>query len=243
MVSGPGSVTEPRTKADEARWLAAGSPHTVKIKVKIMTGTNTLGLTMGTRPPMGMRTNVDDKIYGLGSRNVTYQDLGELPSKSGELRTYLERLYAADSGAETGAGRTAWLLRQAANLITMPVKPAVRAAAYRVMADLPGVKVLGRVSAPLGREGVESSTRPCGPGCAEALRRSATRGTRLSDLDDVEGAVPRGRLVRWLRVRPGPWCGPSGTNDSPPHVQCQRDAVRVRCQAWAWSRALWRDWT
>ncbi|MET8272667.1 CU044_5270 family protein [Streptomyces sp. NPDC005096] len=97
---------------------------------------------------------VDDKIYGLGSRNVTYQALGELPSKSAELRTYLERLYAADSGAETGAGRTAWVLRQAANLITMRVKPAVRAAAYRVMADLPGVKVLGRVSDPLGREGV-----------------------------------------------------------------------------------------
>ncbi|MET8419122.1 CU044_5270 family protein [Streptomyces sp. NPDC005098] len=109
---------------------------------------------MGTRPPMVMRMTVDDKIYGLGSRNVTYQDLGELPSKSAELRTYLERLYAADSGAETGAGRTAWVLRQAANLITMRVKPAVRAAAYRVMADLPGVKVLGRVSDPLGREGV-----------------------------------------------------------------------------------------
>ncbi|WP_406309232.1 CU044_5270 family protein [Streptomyces sp. NBC_00623] len=154
MISGLDSVTEPRTKADEARWRAAGSPHTVKIKVKTMTGTNTLGLTMGTRPPMVMRTNIDDKIYALGSRNVTYQDLGELPSKSGELRTYLERLYAADSGAETGAGRTAWVLRQAANLITMPVKPAVRAAAYRVMADLPGVKVRGRVSDPLGREGV-----------------------------------------------------------------------------------------
>jgi hypothetical protein len=43
---------------------------------------------------------------------------------------------------------------QAADLITMPVKPAVRAAAYRVMAEQPGVRVLGRVTDPLGRKGV-----------------------------------------------------------------------------------------
>ncbi|MFC5201615.1 CU044_5270 family protein [Streptomyces kaempferi] len=154
MVSGLDSVTEPRTKADEARWRAAGSPHTVKFEVKNSVGTNTLGLTMGTSRPMVMRTNVDDKIYALGPRNVSYQDLAELPSRSGELRHYLERLYAADGGDGTGAGRTAWELRQAANLITMPVKPAVRAAAYRVMADLPGVGLRGRVSDPLGRTGV-----------------------------------------------------------------------------------------
>ncbi|WP_327419947.1 hypothetical protein OG612_41265 [Streptomyces sp. NBC_01527] len=68
---------------------------------------------------------------------------------------YLERLYAQDSGAETStSGRSAWMLRQAADLITMPVKPGVRAAAYRVMADLPGVRVVGRVTDPLGRKGV-----------------------------------------------------------------------------------------
>ncbi|MFJ2394646.1 CU044_5270 family protein [Streptomyces sp. NPDC087843] len=153
MVSGLDSVTEPLTRADEARWRAAGSPHTVRFEVENSVGTNTLGLTMGTRPPMVMRTNLDDRIYALGPRNVSYQDLGELPSKSGELLHYLERLHAADSGAET-AGRTAWILRQTADLITMPVKPAVRAAAYRVMADLPGVRLRGRVSDPLGREGV-----------------------------------------------------------------------------------------
>ncbi|MFJ2397235.1 CU044_5270 family protein [Streptomyces sp. NPDC087843] len=154
MVSGLDSVAEPLTPADEARWRAAGSPHTVKFEVNNAVGTDTLSLTMGTRPPMIMRTNVADKIYSLGPRSVSYQDLGQLPSQSGELRHYLERLYAPDSGAETGSGRAAWVLRQTANLITMPVKPAVRAAAYRVMADLPGVKVLGRVSDPLGREGV-----------------------------------------------------------------------------------------
>lgn len=114
----------------------------------------TLGYTMGTRRPMVMRTDADDKIYALGPQNITYQDLRELPSDSGKLYRELERLYAQDSGADTGVGRTAYVLRQAANLITMPVEPAVRAAAYRVMAELPGVRGLGRVTDPLGREGV-----------------------------------------------------------------------------------------
>jgi hypothetical protein len=104
---------------------------------------------------MVMKTNIDDKIYAVGPRNVSYKDLGELPSTSNELRGYLERLYAEDNGADTGAsGRSSWMLRQAANLVTMPVKPGVRAAAYRVMAHLPGVRVIARATDPLGREGV-----------------------------------------------------------------------------------------
>ncbi|MFD6287058.1 CU044_5270 family protein [Streptomyces sp. NPDC060205] len=154
MVSGLDGVTEPRTKADEARWLAAGSPTTVEAAAKKADNLATLGYTMGTRPPMVMRTDADDKIYALGPQNITYQDVRELPADTGELRRLLEKLYARDSGAEAGDGRNAYVLRQAANLITMPVKPAVRAAAYRVMAELPGVRALGRVTDPLGREGV-----------------------------------------------------------------------------------------
>ncbi|NGO46746.1 CU044_5270 family protein [Streptomyces ureilyticus] len=154
MVSGVDAVTAPRTKEDEARWRAAGSPGTVEAEVTGNEEGGTLGYTMGTRPPMVMRTDADDKIYALGPRNVSYQDLRELPSDSGELRRQLEKLHGEDSGADAGVGRTAYVLRQAADLITMPVKPAVRAAAYRVMAEMPGVRGLGSVSDPLGREGV-----------------------------------------------------------------------------------------
>ncbi|MFF8025804.1 CU044_5270 family protein [Streptomyces sp. NPDC007896] len=155
MVSGLDDVTAPRTEADKARWRAAGSPATVRAEVSTAAGSGTLGYRIGTGRPMVMRTDADDKIYALGPRNVSYQDLRELPSSGAELRRRLEKLYGEDSsGAETGGGRTAYVLRQAADLITMPVKPAVRAAAYRVIADLPGVRGLGRVTDPLGREGV-----------------------------------------------------------------------------------------
>ncbi|MFE0632568.1 CU044_5270 family protein [Streptomyces sp. NPDC058864] len=155
-VSGLDSVTEPRTAADRARWQSAGSPRTVEFEVGKKSGTGRLVTVMGTgRRPMVMRTNVDDKIYAVGPNNVTYKNLRALPSTSAELRRHLDRLYAQDSGADSGtSARSAWMLRQAGNLVTMPVKPAVRAAAYRVMADLPGVRVTGRVTDPLGREGV-----------------------------------------------------------------------------------------
>ncbi|MER5227521.1 CU044_5270 family protein [Streptomyces flaveus] len=153
MVSGLDAVIAPRTKEDEARWRAAGSPETMEAEATGNEAGGTLGYTMGTRPPMVMRTDADDRIYALGPQNVTYQDLRELPSDSGELRRELERRFGEDSGSEI-RGRTANVLRQAADLITMPVKPAVRAAAYRVMAEQPGVRGLGRVTDPLGREGV-----------------------------------------------------------------------------------------
>ncbi|CAM5708908.1 hypothetical protein SALBM311S_09999 [Streptomyces alboniger] len=152
MVSGLNGVTAPRTEADAARWRAAGSPETMQAEVMGNEEGGTLGYTMGTRRPMVMRTDADDKVYALGPRNVSYQDLRELPSDSGELGRELERLHGEDSGAEI-KDRTAYVLRQAADLITMPVKPAVRAAAYRVMAEQPGVRGLGRVTDPLGREG------------------------------------------------------------------------------------------
>ncbi|WP_319056952.1 CU044_5270 family protein [Streptomyces europaeiscabiei] len=153
MVSGLDAVTAPRTKEDEARWRAAGSPETMEAEVTGNEQGGTLGYTMGAGRPTVMRTDDDDKIYALGSRNASYQDLLELPSGSAELRRELERRHGEDSGAEI-SDRTAYVLRQATDLITMPVKPAVRAAAYRVLAEQPGVRGLGSVTDPLGREGV-----------------------------------------------------------------------------------------
>ncbi|MDX2709243.1 CU044_5270 family protein [Streptomyces sp. PA03-6a] len=188
MVSGLDSVTEPRTAADKARWQAAGSPGTVEFQVGKKNGTGKLATMMGTaRRPMVMRTNVDDKIYAVGPHNVTFKDLRALPSTSAELRRYLERLYAQDGGADTGASaRSAWILRQAGDLITMPVKPAVRAAAYRVMAELPGVRVTGQVTDPLGREGVGVDFPISYPGplgtTRERLIVDPSTGAMLSDV-------------------------------------------------------------
>ncbi|MBE8478384.1 CU044_5270 family protein [Streptomyces justiciae] len=155
MVSDLDSRTEPRTAADKATWQAVGSPRTVRIEVGQPANTHALALKMGAGRPTVMRTDVGGKIYAVGPDNVSYKDLQALPTTSDGLRRHLEGLYARGNGTEGAASdRSAWVLRQAGNLVTMPVKPGVRAAAYRLMADLPGVRVVGHVTDPLGREGV-----------------------------------------------------------------------------------------
>ncbi|KUN18803.1 hypothetical protein AQJ23_39425 [Streptomyces antibioticus] len=179
MVSGLDSATAPRTPADKAAWQAVGSPGTVELQAEHT-------LKMGTGQPTVLRTNVGDKIYAVGPDNVSFQDLQALPSTSAGLRRHLEELYARDNGTEGGtSGRSTWILRQAGNLVTMPVKPAVRAAAYRVMAGLPRVRVLGHVTDPLGREGVgvefpETYRTPLGT-TRQRLVVDASTGDMLSD--------------------------------------------------------------
>ncbi|WP_308114347.1 CU044_5270 family protein [Streptomyces brasiliscabiei] len=154
MVTGLDAETAPRTAADEARWKAAGSPANLEAEVPGNEQGGKLGYAMGPRSPLVMRTDAGGKIYAVGPRNVSYRDLLALPSGTAELRRELERLYVAEGGGAEITDRTAYVLRQAADLITMPVKPAVRAAAYRVIAEQPGVRGLGQVTDPLGREGV-----------------------------------------------------------------------------------------
>ncbi|MEU6841577.1 CU044_5270 family protein [Streptomyces sp. NPDC046716] len=151
LVSGLNSTVAPRTAADEARWRDAGSPTTVEVAAG--KGAHR-AYRLGTGHPTVDRTAVGDKIYALGPRNVTYRELRQLPTGTAALRRLLERLHIQDDTAGQGAERSAWLLRVAADLVTMPVEPGVRAAAYRVMADLPGVRLSDDVSDPLGREGV-----------------------------------------------------------------------------------------
>ncbi|GAA2633366.1 CU044_5270 family protein [Streptomyces vastus] len=153
MVTGLDAVTEPRTAADEERWRDAGSPRQVESPAGADGGMR-VGLTIGTRRPMVMRTDHDNKIYALGPDNVSYQALRQLPTDSTRLRRQFERLYERDGGGENSGDRTTWMLRQAADVITMPVKPGTRAAAYRLLADLPGIRVQGSVTDPLGREGI-----------------------------------------------------------------------------------------
>ncbi|MEU6908995.1 CU044_5270 family protein [Streptomyces coeruleorubidus] len=153
MVTGLDAETEPRTAADEERWRAAGSPRQVVSPARADGGVRT-AFTIGPGRPLVMRTDNDNKIYALGPDNVSYRDLRKLPTDSAQLRRQLQRLYERDGGAENSGDRRAWMLRQAANLITMPVKPGTRAAAYRLLADLPGIRVQGSATDPLGREGI-----------------------------------------------------------------------------------------
>ncbi|MCG0287429.1 CU044_5270 family protein [Streptomyces sp. PSAA01] len=184
-VMGLDATTEPRSERDAARWRAAGSPKDLTLADTGQGGR--LGLRIetgaGKRPTVD-RINSGDRIAALGARNVTYQDLRKLPGDSAKLKEVLADLYREDGGSEV-RGRTEWMWRQAAGLIGLPVKAEVRAAAYRVIAGLPGIRALGEVTDPLGREGVgfalPASDRPgYGTGRSELIVDPAT-GALLSE--------------------------------------------------------------
>ncbi|MFG3323575.1 CU044_5270 family protein [Streptomyces sp. NPDC048171] len=151
LVTGLDSMTRPRTDADAAVWRSAGAPASVKSAEPLGGGDAWRSITMGVRQPTVMRTNIGDKIYALGARNLTYAELRGLSSDKDTLLRLLKGLHP---GAESERHRSASLLRATADLVAMPVTSKVRAAAYRLMADLPGVQVRTGARDPLGRPGV-----------------------------------------------------------------------------------------
>ncbi|MEV1065205.1 CU044_5270 family protein [Streptomyces sp. NPDC050263] len=154
-VSGIDDSTQPRTARDRQRWQAAGSPQELTLAGGGISG-GKLGLRIESASesqPTTTRINVGDEIAALGADNVTYADLQKLPGDSTKLKAYLAGLYKEDGDSEI-SDRTEWMWQQAAGLIGLPVTAEVRAAAYRVIADLPGIVSLGEVTDPLGRKGV-----------------------------------------------------------------------------------------
>jgi len=113
------------TAADEAAWVAAGSPSL-----------------------FGRRDGVADETFGPGE--LSFLDTTVLPDEPGALLELIERrelIGGPDGDAETFV-IVGDLLRETWTA------PSVRAALYEVVADLPGVELVGRVRDEHGREGI-----------------------------------------------------------------------------------------
>ncbi|SPT52031.1 CU044_5270 family protein [Actinomadura madurae] len=150
----------PATKADEAAWRRAGSPDTFKVEVPVTPGGKgrLKGFTATTAPGerhfSGSPLVDGDKVFWLG-RNVTMKDLRSLPSDPARLKAELLRWYEGhDTESDRPMASGEWLYTVARGLVMdMPVKPAVRAAGFRMLAGLPEVRSLGKVTDPEGRTG------------------------------------------------------------------------------------------
>lgn len=144
----------PLTPADEAAWRAAGSPTSVPVGKPLPTG------ALGPAHPVGIageppRSAWSDgsEIYALGNTNVSLAELEKLPTEPAALRAALLGHYDG-GGGDLPTDRDEWLLSVASGLVgEIPVSGPVRAAAFRLIADLPGVRSLGVVADQRGREG------------------------------------------------------------------------------------------
>ncbi|GAA3233544.1 CU044_5270 family protein [Nonomuraea helvata] len=147
----------PVTEEDRQAWERAGSPTAIEVTVPGKRGSMVLK-TSQRRAMTGHTPLVDgDKVFWLG-RNVTMKDLRELPSDPDALKKRL----LAWKGQDTDVPKSgdAWLFVVSMGLIMdMPVTSEVRGAAFRMLAELDGVKVIENVTDAEGRPGTAVSIK------------------------------------------------------------------------------------
>ncbi|MER7361324.1 CU044_5270 family protein [Nonomuraea wenchangensis] len=148
----------PWATRDRQKWRAAGAP--TKVQVATADGPGTLFLEAPKRERTCRRVG-DRRFFGM-----TPQQLAALPTQPEQLQNalldlkgnweaYAPKVTRQPMRALQGEKRVRALSDVAGTLLAeAPVPPAVRSAAFRMLATLPGVKVESRTTDPLGRTGV-----------------------------------------------------------------------------------------
>ncbi|WP_049559339.1 CU044_5270 family protein [Nonomuraea sp. SBT364] len=148
----------PWSARDRQHWQRAGSPA----KVRVPSGA-TLFFEAPDREP-ACRPTRDQRFYGM-----TPRQLAALPTEperlknalldlEGDWKAYAPKVTKQPIRALKGEPRVRALSDVAGTLLALaPTPPAVRAAAYRMLATLPGVRIEGDTTDPLGRAGVAIS--------------------------------------------------------------------------------------
>jgi len=206
----------PATAADEAAWQRAGSPTVVNV-------TEPKPHELRTTPGRVHGNTVNPaNLFAIGSRNMTQKQLDALPTNPAALRKLLISTFDG-GGGDMPTDRTQWLLGVTASLVVgLPVSNPVRAAAYRVLAELPGVRDLGAVRDVRGRAGQAVAFVEDGP-------RSGSFEVRLIiDVHTGQALAQERRPVRprgrWSWIAPGALASYQAvllsgtTDDKPPKV-------------------------
>lgn len=174
-------ATRPATAADAAAWRAAGSPtawhsgqfsyHGNDLTLGAPWGDN-LAATTITPAPSATWTVSDGTIgYVAGDEaGLNAAQFAQLPTQPNAvaalLRHYAEQTNCVQhpSSGCSSVDQIVWL--EALYLLEDPVSTQVRSATFRVMASLPGVRLLGPMTDPLGRSGYGLAAGPQDPGNA-----------------------------------------------------------------------------
>ncbi|SNS19909.1 CU044_5270 family protein [Actinomadura mexicana] len=219
----------PITAQDKQRWVAAGSPKMVPVPDPEGTGqTVFLDMASGEGTPNWMP--FDDDFDGM-----TMKQLTELPTEPKALEEALLALkghwHAVSTDGERsetirdlrGKERVRALSDVAGDLLsTAPAPPKVRAAVFRMLAGLPGVKPEGRTTDPLGRTGTVVSlplTTTAPLGLFTAPKQLGTY-RRQFVVDPANGSL---LAIRDLVARP-----PHGSRRIPPGDNGRPRALRAK---------------
>ena len=144
------SGARPQTEADEKAWRADGSPTKWTIK------SDEQDVVLSTRPGAGeLSKDTDPPRYLEDIGELTLAQVGKLPDDQQALRAWVTDRVRTQMGYEPGSAISnqmvfGFLGRM---LLDTPAAPKVRASAFRILADIPGVQALGTVRDDSGRPG------------------------------------------------------------------------------------------
>ncbi|MEU0478044.1 CU044_5270 family protein [Streptosporangium sp. NPDC006013] len=155
---------KPATPKDEAAWRKDGSPDRWLFADGALTGgyvsaEDRIESKPGEREASRLRGKWKGSAGYLTKGLLTWAEVRAIPDTPEKLRIYLNgrgKEFTAESpGAEKAEKQVEpWLLEDCVQLLTsLPVTPATRAAAYRLLASLPGMTSEGEVVDRLGRVG------------------------------------------------------------------------------------------
>ncbi|MFG6195572.1 CU044_5270 family protein [Nonomuraea sp. JJY05] len=148
----------PWTERDRRKWVAAGAPKRVRVATEDGPG---YLFTEAVKRKQTCRSVDDRRFFGM-----TPRQLAELPAQPEQLKdalldiegnweAYAPKATRQPIRALQGDKRVRALSDVAGTLLAEAiVPPEVRAAAFRMLATLPGVKAEGEATDPLGRSGV-----------------------------------------------------------------------------------------
>jgi hypothetical protein len=169
--------TQPASPADEAAWRRAGSPTSWMAwfdkTVRITTAP-------GPRRHAGPRN-----LTGAGLNYAT------LPASPARLKAFF-LAHKAEFG-NTGT-KIEVLYDDATTVMNAQSTPAVRAAAYRLLASLPGIRMKPNVQDPAGQSGTALWLRQPGPALGLTIVDPAT-GTLLCTEDVAQQPVPAAHVA------------------------------------------------
>ncbi|MET9063800.1 CU044_5270 family protein [Streptosporangium sandarakinum] len=153
---------KPLTRQDQEAWRKAGSPTRWTFPVDT---TGYVGVNSGEVVRAGAEEKRATRLRGkwknsggsLVKELIGWEEIRRIPSGDRELRAYLERRITAEAKGDYGQDpqwRESALSGACMEIVFgLPVSPAVRASAYRILAGMPRMKSLGRMKDPLGRVG------------------------------------------------------------------------------------------
>jgi hypothetical protein len=176
----------PATAADRAAWQADGAPLRWTDRGVAVEG------AAGPRTRRDIDYPNRSRTYPLGGTSLTAAQLGALPTNPAALRAWLLKLFKDVGMSEQADYALFWSGRHLA--FDLPVSPGVRAAAYRMLADLKGVTLLGPATDQRGRHGLAVTyTRTGDSGKAVQTRLIIDPGTgqALAEEDRTAGELTR----------------------------------------------------